>query len=121
MCFDCCHFDSIFTLYANNFKQAWSLYTVKRNYNSPNLLDFNNWLKEKAEAHERNKSFPGKTPLEEPILTKTTIGFFAFAYSVKSNKRNNHPVRSALLNIHYGDARSSRKTTLLKGAKKFVC
>ena len=36
-----------------NLKEAWSMNTVKRNLDRPTLIHFNDWLKEKAEAHER--------------------------------------------------------------------
>ena len=38
-----------------NMKETWSMHTVKRNLDQPTLIDFNDWLKEKAEAHERVK------------------------------------------------------------------
>ena len=34
-----------------NMRESWSLFVVKRNWSRPNLSDFNNWLKETAEAH----------------------------------------------------------------------
>ena len=36
-----------------NLKEDWSMHTVRHNWQRTTLLDFNNWLKEKAEAHER--------------------------------------------------------------------
>ena len=36
-----------------NLKEAWSMHIVRHNWQQPTLLDFNNWLKEKAEGHER--------------------------------------------------------------------
>ena len=38
-----------------NMKEAWSMHTVKRDLSRPTLIDFNDWLKDKAEAHERMK------------------------------------------------------------------
>ena len=35
-----------------NMKESWSLFTVKKHWGKPTLLDFNDWLKEKAEAHD---------------------------------------------------------------------
>ena len=29
-------------------RESWSLFVVKRNWSRPNLIDFNNWLKDKA-------------------------------------------------------------------------
>ena len=45
-----------------NLKESWSMQTVKKEWLRPNMLDFNDWLKEKAEAHECMKSisFKGK-------------------------------------------------------------
>ena len=48
-----------------NLKEAWSLHTVRRTLDRPTLIDFNDWLKDKAEAHERMKSLPNKTKPEE--------------------------------------------------------
>ena len=35
-----------------NMKESWSFFTVKKHWVKPTLLDFNDWLKEKAEAQE---------------------------------------------------------------------
>ena len=35
-----------------NMKESWSLFTVKKHWVKLTLLDFNVWLKEKAEAHD---------------------------------------------------------------------
>ena len=32
-----------------NVRESWSLFVVKYNWLRPNLIDFNNWLKDKAE------------------------------------------------------------------------
>ena len=50
-----------------NMKEAWSLHVVKRNLARPTLLDFNDWLKEKAEAHERMKASSNKPKTEERV------------------------------------------------------
>ena len=47
-----------------NMRESWSLFVVKRNWSRPNLIDFNNWLKDKAEAHEQMKNMPGKPKVE---------------------------------------------------------
>ena len=36
-----------------NLKEAWSMHTVRHNWQRSTLLDFKNWLKEKFEGHER--------------------------------------------------------------------
>ena len=59
-------------------KESWSFYTIRRNWDCPNFLDSNEWLKEMAETHERMKNFPGKSKTEELVKAKTTIQIFAF-------------------------------------------
>ena len=46
-----------------NMKESWSLFTVKEHSIKPTLLDFNDWLKEKAEAHDLMKQsvYQGRT------------------------------------------------------------
>ena len=56
--------------------------TVKRNLDLPTLIHFNDWLKEKAEAHERMKAASSKPRSEEvsvTIVTKTKTGTKVFA------------------------------------------
>ena len=64
-----------------NMKEAWSMNTVKKDLSRPTLIDFNAWLKDKAEAHERMKSSAGKTkPDESPTnVTRTKTGTKVFA------------------------------------------
>ena len=35
-----------------NMKESWSLHSVKKCWRQPTVLDFNDWLHDKAEAHE---------------------------------------------------------------------
>ena len=65
-----------------NMKDAWSLHTVKHSLDRPTLIDFNDWPKDKAEAHERMKTASGKVKDDEnvsntAIKTKTTSKVFA--------------------------------------------
>ena len=60
-----------------NLKEAWSMHTVRHNWQRPTLLDFNNWLKEKAEGHERLRVLNSKAKNEEPVKSKTTKVFAA--------------------------------------------
>ena len=53
-------------------KEAWSRHTVKRILYRPTLIDFNDWLRDKADAHERMKSASLKTKTEDSINTTTT-------------------------------------------------
>ena len=41
------------------------MHTVKKNWYRPIVLDFNDWLKDKAEAHERIKLSSGKSETED--------------------------------------------------------
>ena len=79
-----------------NMKEAWSMHTLKRSLDRPTLIDFNDWLKDKAEAHERMKTTSGKVKGDEnvsntAIKTKTTSKVFAATTStnqVKSKPEN---------------------------------
>ena len=46
-----------------NMKRAWSMHTVRHNWQLPSLLVFNSWLKEKEEGHKRLRAlgFRAKT------------------------------------------------------------
>ena len=50
----------------SNMKESWSLHSMKKCWRQPTILDFNDWLCKKPEAHEllresQNKSLPEKT------------------------------------------------------------
>ena len=66
--------------------------TVKRNWDHPILLEFKDWLKDKAEAHERMKLSSGKPetqdshPLANIIKTKTAANFSASTSPVKHHQ-----------------------------------
>ena len=64
-----------------NMKESWSLFTVKKHWVKPTLLDFNDWLKEKAEAHDLMKQSATKAKPEENItsVTKTQTASKVFA------------------------------------------
>ena len=47
-----------------NLKGTSSLYTVKKNWDLPTLLEVNEWLKNKAETHERMQLSLGKLKTE---------------------------------------------------------
>ena len=49
-----------------NLKKSWSLHTVKKGWLRPSLLDFNLWLQEKAEAHDRMQFGSATKPKGEP-------------------------------------------------------
>ena len=72
-----------------NMKEAWSLHTVRRTLDRPTLVDFNDWLKDKAEAHERMKSLPNKAKPEESnnvTVTKTKTASKVFAATTSSQQ-----------------------------------
>ena len=69
-----------------NMKEAWSLHTVKKDWSRPTLLDFNEWLKDKAEAHERIKVSSAKPKADESAstVTRTKTGAKVFATASSS-------------------------------------
>ena len=64
-----------------NIKKSWSLFTVKKLGVKPTLLDFNDWLKEKAKAHDLMKQSATKSESEDNSTsvnkTKTASKVFA--------------------------------------------
>ena len=80
-----------------NLKEAWSLNTVKRNLDRPTLIHFNDWLKEKAEAHERMKATSSKPRTEEVsanTVTKTKTGTKVFAATTSNQVKTVPKIRS---------------------------
>ena len=72
-----------------NMKESWSLFVVKKHWVKHTLLDFNKWLKEKAEAHDLMKDTATKARTEDTInsVTRTKVDSRAFAANTqhKSN------------------------------------
>ena len=64
-----------------NMKESWSLFSVKKHWVKPTLLDFNGWLKEKAEAYDLMKQSATKAKPEEnsTSVTKTKTASKVFA------------------------------------------
>ena len=62
-------------------KESWSLFTVKKHWVKPILLDFNDWLKEKAEANDLMKQSATKARPEDnsTLVTKTKTASKVFA------------------------------------------
>ena len=56
-------------------KQAWSTHTVRRNWQRPSLLDFNKYLKDKVEGHEKLHVNGSRPKMEETVKPKTTNVF----------------------------------------------
>ena len=69
-----------------NLKESWSLFTVKKHWVKPTLLDFNNWLKEKAEAHDLMKHTSSKARTEDNTnsVVKTKVASRTFAANTQS-------------------------------------
>ena len=69
-----------------NMTEAWSLHTVKNDWTRRTLLEFNDWLKDKAEAHERMKVSSAKPKAEESAstVTRTKTGAKMFAAASSS-------------------------------------
>ena len=60
-----------------NLKEAWAMYTVKRNFLQPTLNDFNEWLQQKSEAHDRMQAMPsGRSKLEQEGKAKNASRAF---------------------------------------------
>ena len=71
-----------------NMKEAWLIHTVKHSVDRPTLIDFNEWLKDKAEAHERIKAASGKPKSDEnlqPSVNKTKTTSKVFAATTSNN------------------------------------
>ena len=63
----------------------------------PTLIDFNDWLKDKAEALERMKSLPNKAKPEENndmTVTKTTTASKVFAATTSSQQSASNNIKS---------------------------
>ena len=64
-----------------NMKESWSLFTVKKHWVKPTLLDFNDWLKEKTEARDLMKQSATKARPDDnsTSVTKTKTASKVFA------------------------------------------
>ena len=69
-----------------NLKESWSLFTVKKHWVKPTLLDFKDWLKEKAEAHDLMKQISSKARTEDNSnsVVKTKVASRSFAANMQS-------------------------------------
>ena len=71
-------------------KEAWAMHTVKNEWSRPILLEFNDWLKEKAKTHEmmgvtslKPQSYDNST-----TITKTRTALKVFASTSKADESN---------------------------------
>ena len=64
-----------------NMKESWSLFTVKKHWVKPTLVEFNDWLKKKVEAHVVMKQSATKAKPEDnsTSVTKTKTASKVFA------------------------------------------
>ena len=80
-----------------NMKESWSLFTVKKHWVKPTLLDFNDWLKEKAKAHDlmKNTAFKARTEDTNNSVTRSKVASRAFAANTqhKSTLSRNRALR----------------------------
>ena len=87
-----------------NMREAWSMHTVKKDWSRPTLLDFNEWLKDKAEAHERMKISTTKPKSDESAQsvtrTKTGTKVFAATSSSASSKESRTKPNQMQLNCN---------------------
>ena len=74
-----------------NLKESWSLFTVKKHWVNPTLLDFNDWLKEKAKAHDLMNQNLSKARTEDntnsKVKTKVASRIFAANTQSKETQR----------------------------------
>ena len=80
-----------------NLKESWSLFTVTKYWVKPTLLDFNDWLKEKAEAHDLMKQTSSKARTEDNTnsVVKTKVASGTFAANTQT-KGTQGPTTSAM-------------------------
>ena len=72
-----------------NLKEAWAMYTVKRNFLRPTLNDFNEWLQQKSEAHDRMQTMPIRlSKFEQEGKAKNASRAFPSATQGKSHSSN---------------------------------
>ena len=69
-----------------NLKESWSLFTVKKHWVKPTLLDFNDWMKEKAEASDLMKQTSSKARTEDNTysVVKNKVASRTFAAKPQS-------------------------------------
>ena len=67
-----------------NIKESCSLHSVKECWRQPTVLDFNDWLRDKAEADELMRVSQNKSRPEETLMTVFhNTNFFAAASKVE--------------------------------------
>ena len=68
-----------------NLREQWSMYTVVKDMLQPTLIDLNDWLKRKSEAHERmNVSGASKPKVEKRKVKSNSKSLSATAAATGS-------------------------------------
>ena len=77
-------------------KESWSHFTAKKHWVKPTLLNFNDWFKEKAEAHDlmKNTAFKARTEDTNNSVTRSKVAPKAFAANTQ-HKCNLKPQQSS--------------------------
>ena len=80
-----------------NLKESCSLFTVKKHWVKPTHLDFNDWLKEKAEAHDLMKQTSSKARTEDNTnsVLKTKVASKTIAANTKTKGTQRPALTSA--------------------------
>ena len=80
-------------------KESWAFHTVERSLKQPSLLHFNDWLPEKAEAHERMQANALKNQNQENQASagpSKTVTKNLSSKSKVSDKKANQPYHESL-------------------------
>ena len=99
-------------------KYSMSLFTVKKHWMKPTLLDFNDWLKDKDKAHNLRKNTAIKTKTEDTInlVTKSEVALKAFAAKTQQKFLKN---RNRSLCQHLSHSASYARTAI--GCESVAC
>ena len=83
----------------SSLKESCSLFTVKKHWVKPTLIDFNDWLKEKAEAHDllKQTSLKARTEDNTNSVVKTKVASRTFAANTQSKGTQRPASTSATL------------------------
>ena len=84
----------------DNMKESWSLFTVKKHWVEPTLLDFNDSLKEKAEAHVLMKNTATKARTEDTNNIVIRTKFSSKAFAANTQHKSNHRQQQFSVNIN---------------------
>ena len=84
-----------------NMKESWLLFTVKKHWVKPTLMDFNDWLKKNAEAHDltKNAAFKARTEDTNNSSTRSKVASKAFAAKTQHKSKLKRQPRSPLKSI----------------------